>query len=217
MKHKITLLLLLFFTLFTLSLSAQQKIKVACVGNSITYGHGIQDREHDSYPGVLAKLLGESYEVHNYGISGTTLIDKGSNPYMRSQFYTDAQELNPDIVTIKLGTNDSKPAVWQYKEQFVNDLEQMLVTFEQLPSKPVIYLCYPVPATSSNWEITDSVIVNHIIPLIGKAANRHNIRVIDLYTALKPYPELFPDGIHPNEQGSAKIAEIIYGVLTEKE
>ena len=38
---------------------AAQKVKVACVGNSITYGTGIQDREHYSYSVQLQKLLGD--------------------------------------------------------------------------------------------------------------------------------------------------------------
>ena len=36
---------------------AQDKIKVACVGNSITYGSGVADREVNAYP---VKLQGIS-------------------------------------------------------------------------------------------------------------------------------------------------------------
>lgn len=51
-------------------LSAQQRIKVACVGNSITYGTGLSDRATQSYPVKLQKLLGERYEVENFGKPG---------------------------------------------------------------------------------------------------------------------------------------------------
>lgn len=36
-------------------------VRVACVGNSITYGTGIQDRAHDSYPAQLQRMLGPGY------------------------------------------------------------------------------------------------------------------------------------------------------------
>ena len=59
-------ILLLFVCLFVCwVLSAQQRIKVACVGNSITYGTGLSDRATQSYPVKLQKLLGERYEVEN--------------------------------------------------------------------------------------------------------------------------------------------------------
>ncbi|MBN1559648.1 hypothetical protein JW998_05320, partial [candidate division KSB1 bacterium] len=54
-----------FFFLFTViccsALCAQEPAKVACVGNSITYGAGIADQVNDSYPAQLQKLLGDGY------------------------------------------------------------------------------------------------------------------------------------------------------------
>ena len=43
-------------------------VRVACVGNSITYGAGIKNRSHDSYPSVLGRLLGDKYWVKNFGV-----------------------------------------------------------------------------------------------------------------------------------------------------
>ena len=42
----------------------QSKIRVACVGDSITYGAGIREPE-STYPMRLAELLGNKYEVQN--------------------------------------------------------------------------------------------------------------------------------------------------------
>ena len=71
-------ILLLFVCLFVclLGVSAQQRIKVACVGNSITYGTGLSDRVTQSYPVKLQKLLGERYEVENFGKPGATLLNQ---------------------------------------------------------------------------------------------------------------------------------------------
>ena len=69
---------LLFILLcLTVSISGYaQKIKVACVGNSITYGSRVENREQNSYPAQLPKLLGDEYEVKNFGVSATTALYK---------------------------------------------------------------------------------------------------------------------------------------------
>src|SRR5579885_3646478 len=66
---------------------ADDKIRVACVGDSITYGAGIKDREHNSYPAQLQKLLGDGYEVRNFGVNGRTLLSKGDLPYVKERTY----------------------------------------------------------------------------------------------------------------------------------
>ena len=177
---------------------AQKPIKVACVGNSITYGHGIKNREHNSYPSVLERLLGKKYEVGNFGLSGRTLLNHGDMPYMKEQKYRDALNFEPDIVTIKLGTNDSKPQNWKYQDEFENDLCKLIQSFAELPSHPTIYLCLPIPSTYPRWEISDSVITKGVIPKIKKVAKKKHLKIIDLNTAFKPYTHLLPDNIHPN-------------------
>mgnify|MGYP003588240140 FL=1 len=116
--------LLLLFILSCATVYAQEKslIRVACVGNSITEGVGVKNQYQDSYPGVLSQLLGDDYDVRNFGLSARTLMNKGDLPYMHEWIFRDALNFNPDIVTIKLGTNDSKPHNWIYKKDFKKDL-----------------------------------------------------------------------------------------------
>ena len=38
-------------------------VRVACIGNSITYGARIKNRNRDSYPSVLGRMLGDGYWV----------------------------------------------------------------------------------------------------------------------------------------------------------
>ncbi len=81
MKTKFFFLLLFFGISF--AVFAQEKVvKVACVGNSITYGSGLKDRQKDSYPMVLGRMLGEGYVVGNFGLGGRTLLRKGDRPYI---------------------------------------------------------------------------------------------------------------------------------------
>jgi len=217
MKKLFGKIFMLAITVMAASCSSEP-VKVACVGDSITYGHGIADREHDAYPGALAALLGEKYEVVNFGISGRTLTDTGDSPYMAEQIYRDALAFNPDVVTIKLGTNDSKPFNWGLGEaRFKSDLKHLVNSFRELPSKPRIILCLPAPAYRTNWEISDSVIVAGVIPYIEQVASEEGLEIVDLRTPLLNHNEWFPDGIHPNEEGSMCIAKVLYGTITGKE
>ena len=211
--------LLLFLCLFCLWAVAQEKkpVKIACVGNSITYGSGIKNQFQNSYPGLLSQLLGEGYDVRNFGISARVMLNKGDHPYMHEQKFRDLLAFQPDIVTIKLGTNDSKPWNWHYGKDFGKDLTEMLDILQDLPSKPKIYLCFPVPAVKRNFGINDSVITNGIIPVIRRVAKKRHLPVVDLYALLKPHPDYYTDGIHPNEQGAALIAGELYRTLTGNE
>ena len=60
--------------------SFSQPIKIACIGNSVTYGYGHTNPAITSYPAQLQKLFGEKYLVKNFGYSGATLLRKGHNP-----------------------------------------------------------------------------------------------------------------------------------------
>ena len=185
-------------------------VRVACIGNSITFGAGIKNRSRDSYPSVLARMLGDSYWVKNFGVSARTMLNKGDHPYMNEPAYKNALAFNPNIVVIKLGTNDSKSFNWKYKADFMKDAQNMINAFKGLPSQPKIYLCYPSKAYLTGDGINDDIISKEIIPMIKKLAKKNNLSVIDLHTAMDGMPELFPDRIHPNEKGAQVMAKAVY-------
>lgn len=185
-------------------------VRVACIGNSITFGAGIRNRSRDSYPSVLARMLGDSYWVKNFGVSARTMLNKGDHPYMNEPAYKNALAFNPNIVVIKLGTNDSKSFNWKYKADFMKDAQTMIDAFKGLPSQPKIYLCYPSKAYLTGDGINDDIISKEIIPMIKKLAKKNDLSVIDLHTAMDGMPELFPDRIHPNEKGAQVMAKAVY-------
>lgn len=185
-------------------------VRVACIGNSITFGAGIKNRSRDSYPSVLARMLGDNYWVKNFGVSARTMLNKGDHPYMNEPAYKNALAFNPNIVVIKLGTNDSKSFNWKYKADFMKDAQNMINAFKGLPSQPKIYLCYPSKAYLTGDGINDDIISKEIIPMIKKLAKKNDLSVIDLHTAMDGMSELFPDRIHPNEKGAQVMAKAVY-------
>lgn len=195
--------------LATITSPREQALRVACIGNSITDGMGIDMSEVYGYPAVLQRLLGKNYNVKNFGVSVRTLMNKGDLPYMKEQAWADAQAFLPNIVVIKLGTNDSKDYNWIHGADYGADLQKMVDTLRALPSKPQIYVCSPIPAARI-WGISDSVIVNGEIPAIKRVVKKNKLAYIDLHTEFKPTEGLMQrDGIHPTDKGAAQLAKII--------
>ena len=195
--------------LATIAAPREQALRVACIGNSITDGMGIDMSEVYGYPAVLQRLLGKNYNVKNFGVSARTLMNKGDLPYMKEQAWADAQAFLPNIVVIKLGTNDSKDYNWIHGADYGADLQKMVDTLRALPSKPQIYVCSPIPAARI-WGISDSVIVNGEIPAIKRVVKKNKLAYIDLHTEFKPTEGLMQrDGIHPTDKGAAQLAKII--------
>lgn len=212
-----TFIIQLLFVLLSFSPSVAQKIRVACIGNSITYGYAIEDRDHDSYPAQLQQLLGDGYEVGNFGISSATAQKEGDLPWTSTQQYQDAKTFQPQIAVIKLGTNDSKERNWLNANRLINGLEAIAEEFEALPSHPRIIIALPAKAYKFMFSIRDSVIYNYELPAIRQMAKQHHWRLIDLYKATDKMPDCFPDGIHPNPQGAGVIAKKVKkAILKEK-
>lgn len=187
--------------------------KVACVGDSITFGAGIRDRNKNSYPSQLAGMLGDQWVVKNYGVNAATLLKKGDKPYWKLSQYKAALAFQPNVVVIKLGTNDSKPKNWKHKAEYVSDYVELVKSFQDLESKPTVWICYPVPAYPGRWGITDKVMKEEVMPLIDEVAKKAKVKIIDLYSALSDKKKLFPDAVHPNAAGATLMAKAIAAKL----
>lgn len=211
--YRISLILMLVQILASCE---KEPVRIACVGDSITFGHGIENRDHDTYPAILDSLLGPDYDVRNFGISGRTLMNSGDFPYTNEQIYQEALAFMPQIVTIALGTNDSKPQNWVFQQDFKKDLVSLINSFKELDTNPEILLCLPTPAMGNAWNINDSIIYNGVIPYINEVADEMGLDVIDLNTPFQSQRRYFPDTIHPNEEGHQKIADIFYTAISSK-
>ena len=197
--------------------AAQQKVKVACVGNSITYGMDIVNREKNSYPAQLQHMLGDNYAVKNFGHSGATLLKNGNNPYYKTTAYAAALAFQPDIVLIKLGTNDSKAVNRPFYKEFIKDYYELLDSFAKLPTHPRIIVLLPMPCflTDSN-HISNKILLQDILPMEQQVAFERKLEVINLFPLFIDKPELFPDKIHPSSIGAAMLATRVYEAICQK-
>ncbi|GGW47822.1 DUF459 domain-containing protein [Arenibacter certesii] len=220
------ILLMLFFILGGCH---EQKIKVACVGDSITYGARLDDRENHSYPAQLQLLLGEKYSVQNLGVGSSTLIRKGI-PTVWDEL-SKIKEANPNIIVISLGTNDTcgmgtcgDRKCWEYKGEFKEDYRELIDELLTLPSKPKIYICAPSPMVLEtpglNKERVEGLTIRkprlqELIKMIKSIAKEKKVEFIDLNTPLDHKSELFTekDGVHPNKAGYRAIADLVYQKL----
>jgi len=190
-------------------------VRVACVGDSITFGAGVAGRETNAYPAVLGRMLGAKFEVRNFGRSGATMLKAGDLPYWLTEQFKAATAWAPDVVIIKLGTNDSKPQNWAHRDQFAIDAGAMLAHFRTLPSKPLVYLCLPVPVYQDRWGINETTVAGEVILELQLVAKAARVPLIDLHAAMSRRAEVFPDGVHPNAVGASYLAQAVYYAIAE--
>lgn len=103
------------------------------MGNSITYGYGIDDRGKNSYATQLQKMLGSKYAVGNFGHSGATLLTNGHRPYIKQEAFRNALAFVPDIAVVHLGINDTDPRNWpNYSDEFIKDYLSLIRQFRDV-------------------------------------------------------------------------------------
>jgi len=217
MKQKLIFFLAIFLFFLSQIFAQNPKIKVACIGNSVTYGYGLKDPSTQSYPVQLQKMLGEKYDVENFGHSGATLLRKGHNPYYKTKEFAEALKLIPDIAIIHLGLNDTDPRDWNnYSNDFRGDYSWLIDTFRKVNPQVKVYICLMTPIFNDHPRFRSGTRdwywkVQNLIPEIAKV-NRTGL--IDLHTPFYFHPNLFPDALHPNKQGAMILAKTVYGSIT---
>ncbi len=202
-----------FLILSCISLQARIPVKVACIGDSITFGSRIENPDTDSYPAQLQRLMGPFYEVRNYGFRARIMSQVGDHPYMKEKMYEDVKAFLPDVCVIMLGTNDTKPQNWD-PDNFRSAYALMVQELRSLPSHPDIYLCYPPAVITERWGINERLVVEGCIPVIAQLAEKGKLDAIDIHAATAGMPQYYADdGVHPNADGASVIARTVYKTL----
>ena len=200
--------------------ATDEQIKIACVGDSITYGHGTTGWPSNTYPAVLGELLGEKYHVNNYGVSSFAVQVNADRSYRTLEHYQQSLAYDADIVVFMMGSNDSKPVNWVDEATFKSDLLSLLESYGDAE----IILCTPAAAFFLEGQ-TEGVTNHNIQPLVvekiaevcRQVAAEEGYTLLDIHTLTQNHPEWFEaDGVHPSNEGAAAIAQAVYGLMANQ-
>ena len=231
-QRRTALRLPILFVLFLLTTSPawgahkkkveERPLRVACVGNSVTFGYGLQHRDRDAYPVRLQQMLDSTYgvnrfEVGNFGRSGATLLYNGHRPYIKTEEFQQALAFKADWVVIHLGLNDTDPRDWpDWKEEFIPNYRALIDSFRLVNPEARILICKMTPIFDRHSRFQSGTRDWHaqVQQAIGQVAQGAGVQLVDLNTPLHCRPDLFPDALHPNPEGAMILARTVYGALT---
>ena len=201
--------------------AADEPIKIACIGDSITYGHNPADwgrtQIQNNWPTVLGQTLGDGYEVRNFGQNGITLSKSGGTPVWNIERFTQSKEYQPDIVIIMLGTNDSPGSDSVDKQNSLKaDLRELITVYRELDSHPTVYIATCATGFGNGgFGLPPANIHDYIVPLQKEVAAEMGCDIIDVHEFTSDMGADFPDNIHPNEAGHAAMGKFVAERLLE--
>ena len=194
-------------------------LTAAFIGDSITYGVGVND-EDNLYYRRLEKALGFA-EVTAYGVKGSCVSAASTMGMQSSPLAKRVHIFKPaDVMFLYLGTNDfacdtplgtmedtmdlSFYGAWNYSIKYLkeNHPETKLILMTPTPR---------VGVERNNQKLT----MEDYAEAIRKVGAAHDIPVIDLYAetvdqfTLLTYTQYLPDKLHLNDAGHGVIAQII--------
>ncbi|MBN2821981.1 MAG: sialate O-acetylesterase [Coriobacteriia bacterium] len=198
-----------------------EAMKIACVGDSITRGTFVWRRKTRSYPAQLQEMLGRGYRVRNFGVNGHAVQQSADRPYSNSEAYSLSGLLEPDVVFLMLGTNDSRGDNWKGAGPFANDYRKLVEHYIALASAPRVWLLTPPflfrlgRAKKVRYGMDDAA-VSEMRGVIEGIAHEFKCGFIDINQITSLHPEAFRfDGVHPSAAGATLIAQAVYAALSD--
>lgn len=186
--------------------------RIACVGDSITWGFTIVNRRKYSYPALLQQRLGDEYEVRNFGYNDAAARFDADTPYVKKHVYQDSLEWNPDVVLLMLGSNDTKRRNWD-PEIFRHDYTRIVKSYLKLPSKPRVILIAPIqifqPMHIPVLGLYSETMENGVRPAIREIASETGLELVNLANLFTDSKYMM-DGVHPQREGAKMLEEAIF-------
>ena len=186
--------------------------RIACVGDSITWGFTIVNRRKYSYPALLQQRLGAEYEVRNFGNNDASARFDADTPYVKKSVYQESLAWNPDVVLLMLGSNDTKKRNWD-PEIFRRDYKRIVESYLKLPSQPRVILIAPIqifqPMHIPLLGLYTETMENGVRPAIREIAAEMGLELVDLVNLFTDSKYMM-DGVHPQREGARMLEEAIY-------
>ena len=206
-----------------------QKETIAFLGDSITYGYALENKEN-KYSTLVAKAL-DMTEV-NCGITGTLVAKAGLNQTDEKDFLSRAHLIDEaDVAVIFGGTNDyfwsDKPIAGEDDSYFAHAVQTLIDRVKEKRAGKVTLFVTPYPHNGignylggaqwrdSNRHDTDAKNYNgHTLKeyadVIVALCEENGIPCLNLFENFCfRWQEHTCDGCHPNEVGHVLLAEAV--------
>ncbi len=190
--------------------------KIAFVGDSITYGAGVTNRDSDAFASIIKAEQGNKYEIANFGKSATSALKTAKQPYVLTEEYKNSLAFEPDILFIMFGTNDIKYENWdEGKDSFIGDYVDLINSYKMIKPSLKVYVGIPPRIFKENvfGERSPAILENEGIPAVYKVIEEVGATPVDFFTPTMDSPEYFPDFLHPAEEGNKVFAKIVSDVM----
>lgn len=206
--------------------SAGSRVRVACIGDSITYGYAMTNRTAECYPVQLARLLGEDCEVRNFGDPGAGVYThskafggKGPRSWALRGNLDKALAFRPDIVVSNLGINDVDEYAKEFlpdsktgrtgleRGRFVREYVELLERFRAQNKDVRILIWTRLGPCMKMHRLKGNALPFVMSEDLEKVAKAAGAEGMDMYTPLLPLSEtadFCADGIHP-EGGACRV------------
>ncbi len=206
---------------------------IAFLGDSITYGHGLEDPSC-RYATLVSQRLRMTEE--NYGISGTLMANAGPSRDNGQAFVSRVQAIDQaDVAVIFGGTNDyfwsDAPMEGEGEEHFSCAVRSILQHVKQKRAGKLTLVVTPYPhhgmgniqggksLKDVNFHDTDTVnfhgrVLADYVAVLEELCKEHGVPCLNLHGDFDfSWREHTQDGCHPNEEGHRRLAEVIAAKL----
>lgn len=190
--------------------------RVACIGDSLTWGFTLVDPWRENYPALLQELLGADFTVRNFGFNGASVRADSYTSYAETSAFRSSLTWEPDIVLMMLGSNDCVPQEWD-PVAFRRDYERIVASYRGLPSQPRLILIAPIRMFRvmgfTFMDLSPETLEQGVRPAIKAIAADHGLEFVDLRDVI-PDSRYCYDGVHPQAEGTRLVAEAIFERVT---
>lgn len=187
-------------------------LTVACVGDSLTYGTGADNRFTDSWPSVLAAAEGPlDLNTLNFGNYGRTVTDNRFLSYTNTLSFRQSMGANADVYLVMLGSNDLLLRGWEHT--LPQAYRELLQGYMNLPQEPEVIVVLPPDLYYENFLRYTNTKIEDVRQIERSVAEELGLDVIDLSEISGNMADYCIDGGHYNSEGYALFGEYIYEQL----